>query len=178
MPWSWSGSRTSRQLGDWPFEIGLWVGKAATPNVMGAQGRQRTATRRAPGRSRSRTTTASRPRFRWKTARGAARSSRRLSFRLLPNPDQPTDLRVVCQSALCLYAGQAAADPGRGRADLPAAALLPDRDGGQVRGHALDRRGGPASSAGADRHDRHGFYGPCQPRRGRPLPVAACCRRT
>ena len=23
------------RLGDWPFEIGLWVGKAATPNVMG-----------------------------------------------------------------------------------------------------------------------------------------------
>ena len=23
------------KLGEWPFEIGLWVGKAATPNVMG-----------------------------------------------------------------------------------------------------------------------------------------------
>ena len=26
------------KLGEWPFEIGLWVGKAATPNVMGAKG--------------------------------------------------------------------------------------------------------------------------------------------
>ena len=25
-------------LGAWPFEIGLWVGKAATPNRMGAKG--------------------------------------------------------------------------------------------------------------------------------------------
>jgi hypothetical protein len=25
-------------LGDWPFEIGLWVGRAATPNVMGKKG--------------------------------------------------------------------------------------------------------------------------------------------
>src|SRR5439155_3608301 len=26
------------RLGKWPFEIGLWVGKAATPNVMGFKG--------------------------------------------------------------------------------------------------------------------------------------------
>ena len=26
------------KLGDWPFEIGLWVGQAATPNVMGGKG--------------------------------------------------------------------------------------------------------------------------------------------
>ena len=28
------------KLGEWPFEIGLWVGKAATPNVMGEAGRR------------------------------------------------------------------------------------------------------------------------------------------
>src|SRR6202165_4525898 len=26
------------KLGDWPFEIGLWVGRAATPNEMGRKG--------------------------------------------------------------------------------------------------------------------------------------------
>ena len=26
------------RYGTWPFEIGLWVGKAATPNVMGRKG--------------------------------------------------------------------------------------------------------------------------------------------
>ena len=26
------------KLGDWPFEIGLWVGRAATPNRMGKKG--------------------------------------------------------------------------------------------------------------------------------------------
>ena len=28
----------SARYGDWPFEIGLWVGKAATPNVLGRKG--------------------------------------------------------------------------------------------------------------------------------------------
>ena len=27
------------RLGSWPFEIGLWVEKAATPNLLGRQGR-------------------------------------------------------------------------------------------------------------------------------------------
>jgi hypothetical protein len=26
------------KLGDWPFEIGLWVGRGATPNKMGEEG--------------------------------------------------------------------------------------------------------------------------------------------
>src|SRR5205814_3605839 len=30
--------RDSNRYGEWPFEIGLWVGKAATPNVMGKKG--------------------------------------------------------------------------------------------------------------------------------------------
>ena len=34
------------QLGDWPFEIGLWVGRAATPNRMGQSRATTTGTRR------------------------------------------------------------------------------------------------------------------------------------
>src|SRR5260370_42568087 len=34
-------------LGEWPFEIGLWVGQAATPNRMGRKGDQDPATARA-----------------------------------------------------------------------------------------------------------------------------------
>ena len=29
------------RLGEWPFEIALWVGRAATPNYMGRKGRGR-----------------------------------------------------------------------------------------------------------------------------------------
>ena len=43
--WSvhWSSSAPKRQdrYGDWPFEIGLWVGKAATPNHLGKKGDDR-----------------------------------------------------------------------------------------------------------------------------------------
>ncbi len=37
---SWSARRTPRATATWPFEIGLWVGKAATPNGLGTQGRR------------------------------------------------------------------------------------------------------------------------------------------
>ena len=39
--------KVSRALGTWPFEIGLWVGKAATPNRMGQVGETDRTTARA-----------------------------------------------------------------------------------------------------------------------------------
>src|SRR5262249_24344725 len=36
-----------KKLGSWPFEIGLWVGRAATPNKMGRKGDGDTSTARA-----------------------------------------------------------------------------------------------------------------------------------
>ena len=35
------------RLGPWPFEIGLWVGQAATPNRMGSKGDENPFTARA-----------------------------------------------------------------------------------------------------------------------------------
>ncbi len=103
------------KLGEWPFEIGLWVGKAATPNLMGEKGDGKNEIGPSARRSPSRTTTASPRRFRWKSARGAERSSRPTSFQLLPNPDTPTDLRVTCVNRHCEFTrGQSPADPGRG----------------------------------------------------------------
>ena len=89
------------KLGEWPFEIGLWVGKAATPNRMGQKGDTDREYRPREDDCRSRTTTASRRRSRSKNARGAARSSQPHSFKLLPNPDNPTDLRVTCVNRDC-----------------------------------------------------------------------------
>jgi hypothetical protein len=62
------------KLGEWPFEIGLWVGRAATPNRMGQKGDTNRETARAK-------TIAfinddrRRPRSRWRNALGAERNS-------------------------------------------------------------------------------------------------------
>ena len=167
------------KLGEWPFEIGLWVGKAATPNRMGAKGDGDSRTRPGPRPSPSRTTTASRRRSRWKSARGAATKFKANSFQLVPNPDQPTDLRVACVNRrLRLQPRPAAADPGRGRADLPPAAVLPDRHRGQVRRHAVDRRGGRVLRPGATATTRTASTVPAIRRRASRCLADACCRPT
>ena len=128
-----------------------------------------TPTRRGPRPSPSRTTTASPRRSRWRTAPGAARSSARTPSTSMPNPDQPTDLRIICMNRDCDFTrGQPLPILGRRRADLPPPALLPDRHGGQVRGDALDRRGRRLLRPGRTRYDSDGFYGPCEPGSGRP----------
>src|SRR5919108_1694705 len=87
-------------LGTWPFEIGLWVGKAATPNVMGAKGdgnndsaRARTIAFKNDDRKPSPIPLEDCP---W-----CGTKFRATSFNLLPNPDFPTDLRVTCTSKKC-----------------------------------------------------------------------------
>ena len=63
------------KLGEWPFEIALWVGKAATPNVMGAKGDGNSDSARAKTIA-FRTTTVSPRQSRWKSVRGAGPSSK------------------------------------------------------------------------------------------------------
>jgi hypothetical protein len=61
------------KLGEWPFEIGLWVGQAATPNRMGEKGDQDQATARAKPLP-TRTMSVRPHRFHSKSARGAEQS--------------------------------------------------------------------------------------------------------
>ena len=87
-------------LGTWPFEIGLWVGRAATPNYMGEEGKGGDKTARI------------------RTLRFARDSSRepplpirqcpwcgtpftKYAFRLYPNRKKPTDLHVTCVARTC-----------------------------------------------------------------------------
>jgi|GEM_PF-4771476 len=79
------------KLGKWPFEIGLWVGKAATPNVMGEKGdgnndsaRARTIAFKNDDRKPS-------P-IPLETARGAVKSSRPRRFSFYPIPTR----RATC----------------------------------------------------------------------------------
>jgi hypothetical protein len=89
------------RYGEWPFEIGLWVGKAATPNVMGARatgGRTRRARRCGSSRRPARQAVAD-PARDLPVVRHALR--RRNSFALLPDDDQPRELRIVCTNFEC-----------------------------------------------------------------------------
>ncbi|MCY4558099.1 MAG: helicase-related protein [Chloroflexi bacterium] len=88
------------RLGEWPFEIALWVGRAATPNYMGRRGDNSGGSARI------------------KTLRYAQDSSReppipleqcpwcgerfkQNSFQLDPNTNQPTNLWVYCVNRDC-----------------------------------------------------------------------------
>ena len=111
------------RYGAWRFEIGLWVGQAATPNRLGHKGDK------APGTAR-----------RWvlkhQQGSGKGRSPIPLtacpwcrqelepdSFSLEPDAHHPTNLSIVCLRPGCEFSGgPPAAHRGGGRTALPAAA--------------------------------------------------------
>ena len=93
------------RLGEWPFEIALWVGRAATPNSMGRKGEAGDKSARV------------------KTLRYARDSSREpplpleqcpwcgtpfgsKSFRPHPDTNAPSDLHVHCVDRRCDFAGK------------------------------------------------------------------------
>src|SRR5205823_5341935 len=93
------------RLGKWPFEIGLWVGQAATPNKMGFRGDN------DPNSARSRTIaykndSKGKPcpipleNCPWCGTRFLPNS-----FTLRPNDANPTDLRIVCVNRQCKFNG-------------------------------------------------------------------------
>jgi hypothetical protein len=152
--------------GEWPFEIGLWVGKAATPNNLGEKGDKRTDTARSkvhqfkqnPSHRPSPIPLEDCP---WCGHRFAPDS-----FNLLPDDDHPRELRIVCTNLECDFIGDqmlpiVAVDESLYRR-LPAflvatvdkfASLPWVAESGALLG-------------GADRFDSHGFYGAGRPNVG------------
>lgn len=92
-------------LGTWPFEVGLWVGRAATPNRMGAKGDDDETT------ARSKTLKYKNDSKRWlppiplESCPWCGTAFTKDSFSLQPNSDRPTDLRIVCVSRKCEFRG-------------------------------------------------------------------------
>ena len=160
------------RYGLWPIEIGLWVGKAATPNVMGRKGDNRSDSARSKTR-----------RFRADPVRNpapiplescpwCATRFEPMSFALLPDDDAPTELRVVCANFECDFSGDqhlpilAVDEPMYRR--LPAFLIA-----------TVDKFASLPWTAqtgtllgGADRYDDNGFYGPAEPRMGRRLDLS------
>lgn len=156
------------KLGDWPFEIGLWVGRAATPNRMGSKGdndpetaRLRTQRFRNDSRKPSPIPLEECP---WCGTKFTG-----VSFRLLPNFDQPEDLRISCVNRDCPFS--------RG-VNLPIVAVdeplyrrLPCFIIATVDKFAALPWTGPVGAlfGRVQRYDAGGFYGPCDSPRGTKL---------
>lgn len=154
------------ELGPWPFEVGLWVGRAATPNRMGAKGDDDETT------ARSKTLRYKRESRRWpppiplESCPWCGTGFTKDSFSLQPNADRPTDLRVVCASRTCDFKGNrplpilTVDEPIYRR--LPAF-LIATVD----KLASLPWVGEVGALFGkVERHDEAGFYGPCDPGRG------------
>ncbi len=154
------------RYGRWPFEIGLWVGKAATPNVLGRKGDSRSDSARAKVRQfkadpRGKPSPIPLENCPWCGERFQADS-----FTMLPDDDKPTELRIVCTNCEC--------DFTRDRplpivaVDEPLYRRLPAFLIATVDKFASLPWVGPSGSllGGADRHDSKGFYGAAEPGRG------------
>ncbi len=155
-------------LGDWPIEIGLWVGSDASPNRLGRRGERSegTAVRRVKAYTNGRDTRAPAP---IKTCPWCGTAFTAQSFRCVPNADAPTNLELRCVSLTCPFTGDRAlpvvtVDEAIYRR-LPAfliatvdkfAALPWNGQAGAFFGHV-------------DRFDDTGFYGAAEPGHGRTL---------
>ena len=157
------------KLGPWPFEIGLWVGRAATPNRMGSKADY------DPNTARARTMAfwgdSGKPSpIPLEECPWCGEAFKNGSFELKPNKDQPFDLVINCLNRRC--------DFSKGRplpilaVDEPIYRRLPCFLIATVdKFAAMPWTGQVGGFFGrVQRHDAHGFYGPCDPDAGRPLP--------
>jgi hypothetical protein len=151
------------RYGVWPFEIGLWVGKAATPNVMGHKGdgrsdSARTKVRQFKADPKGKPSPIPLENCPWCGTRFTPDS-----FTLLPNDDQPRELRIVCTNFEC--------DFTRDRplpivaVDEPIYRRLPAFLISTVDKFASLPWVGPSGAllGGAERYDSTGFYGAAEP---------------
>ena len=160
------------KLGEWPFEIGLWVGQAATPNRMGCRGDK------LPGSDH--TAYAKTMRFHRDDRKNPApipieecpwcgTKFAKESFRLVPHDREPANLVVTCSNYECDFTRDRPL-PVLG-VDEPIYRRLPAFLIATVdKFAALPWTGHTGTLFGlVDRYDSDGFYGPCDPSRGAPL---------
>jgi len=157
------------RYGEWPFEIGLWVGKAATPNKMGRKGDSggdtaRAKTRRYKANPQANPAPIPIQRCPWCGAPFAAES-----FTLLPNADRPRDMRIVCSDFECEFSGKHPLPVVA--VDEPLYRRLPAFLIATVDKFAALPWEGPSGAllGGADRYDAEGFLGPTSAGGGRRL---------
>jgi len=157
------------RYGVWPFEIGLWVGKAATPNVLGRKGDNRPDSARAKVRQFKNDPRGKPSPIPLEDCPWCGKRFAPASFTLLPDDDKPRELRIVCTNLDCDFTGDR---------PLPIVAVdeqlyrrLPAFVVATVDKFATLPWVGESGAllGGDDRYDAHGFYGPAEPRHGKPL---------
>lgn len=89
------------RYGTWPFEIGLWVGKAATPNVLGHKGDNRSDTARTKVKQFKADPKGKPSPIPLESCPWCGTEFAPSSFSLLPNDDRPRELRIVCANFEC-----------------------------------------------------------------------------
>ena len=157
------------KLREWPFEIGLWVGSAATPNSMGRKGSKGQDNARAKTNAFKRDSRSNPSPIPLEECPWCGTKFDKNSFQLVPDADEPTDLRVLCQNRAC--------DFFRKRlpllaVDEPIYRRLPCFMIATVDKFAAMPWTGRVGAffGNVSRVDSEGFYGPCDPSQGRPLP--------
>ena len=154
------------RYGEWPFEIGLWVGKAATPNILGKKGDRRSDSARTKVRHFKADPQSKPSPIPLENCPWCGTRFKPDSFTLLPHDDQPRELRIVCTNFEC--------DFTRDRAlpivavDEPLYRRLPAFVIATVDKFAALPWVGQAGAllGGAERADAQGFYGAAEPGRG------------
>ncbi|HAK94224.1 MAG TPA: helicase [Planctomycetes bacterium] len=162
-------AKDAARYGAWPFEIGLWVGKAATPNFLGRKGDGDSASARAKvsqfkADPRGKASPIPLENCPWCGTRFAPES-----FALLPNADQPRELRIICANVKCEFTGDRALPIVA--VDEPIYRRLPAFLIATVDKFAALPWVGQAGAllGSADRHDANGFYGAAEPGKGNRL---------
>jgi hypothetical protein len=162
----------NEMLGQWPFEIGLWVGSAATPNRMGKRGytgpgREYTAYTKTTRFQRDDRNPAPIP---LENCPWCGTKFTKNSFRLVPNVDNPLDLRVHCVNHNCDFSGDRSLPIVS--VDEPIYRRLPAFLIATVdKFAALPWTGETGTLFGlVTRYDDNGFYGPCSNSQAKQLP--------
>ncbi len=154
------------RYGEWPFEIGLWVGKAATPNILGHKGDGRSDAARIKVRNFKKDPRHNPAPIPLESCPWCGTPFGPDSFALLPNDDEPRELCIVCTNFEC--------DFTRDRTlpivavDEPLYRRLPAFLIATVDKFAALPWVGQAGAllGGAERHDATGFYGAAEPGKG------------
>ena len=95
--------KAPEKLGEWPFEIALWVGRAATPNYMGSKGDRSDHTARVKT-LRFKQDTSREPPLPLEQCPWCGTEFNRHSFYLEPDSDNPKNLLVRCANRRCDFA--------------------------------------------------------------------------